>query len=1792
MTDYSLWEVILNGDYPAPTRVIEGVLQPVAPTTAEQRLARKNELKAHGTLLMALPNKNQFKFNTHKDAKTLMVAIEKRFGGNTETKKFQKTLLKQQYENFTCSSSESLDQIHDRLQKLISQLKILGISLSQEDINFKFLRSLPTEWRIHTLIWRNKYDLEDQILDDLFNSLKIYEAEVKSSSSASTSTQNTAFVSFSNTDNTNEPVSAAASAKIPIYALPNVDSLSNAVIYSSFASQSNSPQLDNDNLKQIDADDIENMDLKWQMAMLIVECYNCHMKGHFARECRSPKDTRKNGAVEPQRRIVPVETSTSNALVSLCDGVGSYDWSFQAEEEPTNYALMAFTSSSSSSDNEPNEQVKSPRPSVKHVETSILTANCKGVIDSRYSKHMTGNMSYLSNFEELNGGYVAFGGNPKGGKITGKGKIRTGKLDFDDVYFVNELKFNLFSVSQVCEKKNNVLFTDTECLVLSIEFKLPDENQVLLRVPKENNMYNVNLKKIVPSGDLACLFAKATLDEKVDEGFLVGYSVSSKAFRVFNSRTQIIQETLHVNFLENKPNVAGSGPTWLFDIDTLTKTMNYQPVTADAAFDEKEPEFEGRKPESKVNVSLSIRFEDFSDNSINEDNAAELEDITFFDDEDDVGAKDDFNNLETSITVSPFLTTRVYKDHHVTQIIGDLSSTTQTKSMTRVVKDQGGLSQINNDDFHTCMFACFLSQEEPKRVNQAFKDLSWIEAMQEELLQFKMQKVWVLFDLPHGKRAIGTKWGFRKKKDERGIVFRNKARLVAQGYTQEEGIDYKEVFAPVARIEAIRLFLAYASFMEFMVYQMDVKSAFLYGTIKEEVYVCQPLGFKDTDYLDKVYKVVKALYSLHQAPRAWYETLVNYLLENGFQRGKIDQTLFIQRQKDSDYAGASLDRKSTTGRCQFLGCRLISWQCKKQIVVATFSTEAEYVAVASCCAQVLWIQNQLLDYGDEKVRVEVSDVDLQVSAARLILLLFVQKFLLFGAPTTGVAAEGDVSAADDVVPTADAGISMDLLQNLLDTCITLTRRVEHLEHDKIAQALEITKLKQRVKKLERRNKASKLKRLKKDVAADVKDGQDAEMEESVDVQGRKAESQAQIYQIDLEHANKLITEVVTAASATITAAAPQLTTTAAPTLTPAPSAARRRKGVVIRDPQETAAPSTIIHSEAKSKDKGKGILVEEHKPLKKQAQIEQDEAYAREHLITAVSYKLMLFGLTKDVDVHLMLLGHKLVLLKFWAIVSIKKANDVVKLQALIDKKKVVITEDVIHQDLRLDDADGMECLPTKEIFVELARMGYEKPPPKLTFYKEFFSSQWKFLIHTLVQCVSAKRTAWNEFNYSMASAVICIATGRNFNFFKYIFYSMVRNVDSPSKFLIVGNGFYKVETPLFASMLVESQAGVEEDDVEVLNWNKKIAQALEILKLKRRVKKLEKKRRSKSFGLKRLRKVGTSQRVESSTETFVGASEDASKPREKIEAIDADEDITLMDAETQVDLEVTMTMAQTLIKIKDEKARLLEEKYQILKRKPVSIAQATKNIIIYLKNMAGYKMEHVRGITYDKESFKKLKAVEVSGFESTHDTLTNDQKEMSEEDLKNMLEIVLISEFKVEDLQAKYSLIDWEIHSEGLRSYWKIIRVGGIREAYQSFEEMLKGFDREDLDALYRLVKEKFSTTVPTEDKEKALYVELKRLFKPNTYDVFWKLQRYMNDPLTWKLYTNYGVHHVSSTRRHDIFLLTEKDYPLSNVVMIMMLSAKLQVKEDSDMAIDLVMKIFMKANKPKRKSLDTFSK
>ncbi|GJW89352.1 hypothetical protein Tco_0164692 [Tanacetum coccineum] len=341
MTDYSLWEVILNGNK-VLKRTVGETEQEYEPTTAEEKQDRRNEMKARGTLLMALPNKDQLKFHSYKDAKLLMEAIEKRYGGNKESKKVQRTLIKQKYENFPRSSSKTMDQTFDR----------------------------------------NKEETETISLDDLYNNLKIYEPELVGSSSTSQNPQNVAFVSSNSTnsncnnnineaDNTAYGVSTAHTQCNPT----SKDNLSDAMICAFLASQPNSLQLAREDLEQIDPDDLEEIDLQWEMVMLTirakrfiqrtgrkldvngqrvrfdrtkVECYNCHKNGYYTRESRAPKNQENRGK-ENSKRTVPMETPTENALITQ-DGIRGYDWSYQAEEEhPKNFALMAHTSSGSSS---------------------------------------------------------------------------------------------------------------------------------------------------------------------------------------------------------------------------------------------------------------------------------------------------------------------------------------------------------------------------------------------------------------------------------------------------------------------------------------------------------------------------------------------------------------------------------------------------------------------------------------------------------------------------------------------------------------------------------------------------------------------------------------------------------------------------------------------------------------------------------------------------------------------------------------------------------------------------------------------------------------------------------------------------------------------------------------------------------------------------------------------------------------------------------------------------------------------------------------------------------------------------------------------------------------------------------------------------------------------------------------------------------------------------------------------------------------------------------------------------
>nr|GEU68600.1 putative reverse transcriptase, RNA-dependent DNA polymerase [Tanacetum cinerariifolium] len=1203
--------------------------------------SKRNELKEKITLLLAIPDEHLLKFHGIKDAKTLWEAIKTKFRGNKESKKMQKTILKQQYENFVASRSEGLDKTYDGFQKLISQLEIHGEVISQENANLKLLRSLPPAWNTHSLVMRNKFDLDTLSMDDLYNNLNVCEAEIKVNTAHDVSTASSQGQTFAST-------------------------YTDDVMFSFFANQSNSPQLDNEDLEQIDSGDLEEMDLKWQVAMHTIrmkrfikktrrnlnfngkeivgfdkindECYNYHRRGHFTRENKVPR-SQGNRNRDNTRRVVPVETP-ANALV-VTDGM-DYDWSYQAEEGPTDFSLMAFSSpefknkleeslkekddlkiklekfetssknltnllnsqlsskdkiglgydsqltekdlsnksdvfesasdssvkKSEKDNNQANDRYKAgegyhavpppytenvmpsrpdlsfaglddsiskstisePITSVHETDTEKSVFNNKGkatgqrevrpvwnnakrVNHQNFSNNLTHphpKRNFVPTAVITNSGKVpvnaAKQSSPKAAASTSTTRYvntaanrltvngtkpssnvfhkshspvrrtfnqRTAPKNSDLKEIVNTVKVNNVTtagtkavVSVVQGNRKNAI-KSSACWIRrptgnvidhiskdSGSYMLKRFNYVdlqgRLKHMTRNKSFLTDYQKIdggfvafrgsPKGGGLTCLFTKAIIDEsnlwnrrlghinfktmnklvkrnfvrglpskifendhtcvacqkgkqhkaywKADEGFLVGYSVNSKAFRVFNSRTRRVEENLHIKFLENKHNVVGRGPEWLFNIDSLTNSMNYEPVTvgnqtnndvgieinanAGKAGQEKASDHEyillpfvpsstqssddkdaGDVPDNEdddVSKGSGIDDQDKTHSSTQNVGTAEpsinttstnintgslnintvgpndprmpsLEETGIFDDvydDREVGAEDDTNNLELSTVVSHIPTTRVHKDHPKEKIIGNLNLATQIRRMLNFSKENG---------------------------------------------------------------------------------------------------------------------------------MMDVKSAFLYGKIEEEVYVCQPPGFEDPYFPNKVYKVEKALYGLHQAPRACQDKYVANILKKfdfttvktsstpiepnktlikdaeaadvdvHLYRSMIGSLMYLTASRpdimfvvcacarfqvtlnishlhvvkrifrylkgqpklglwyprdspfdlegfsDSDYVGASLDRKSTTGGCQFLVKILISWHCKKQTIVVNFTTQAEYVAAASCCGQVLWIQNQMLGYG-------------------------------------------------------------------------------------------------------------------------------------------------------------------------------------------------------------------------------------------------------------------------------------------------------------------------------------------------------------------------------------------------------------------------------------------------------------------------------------------------------------------------------------------------------------------------------------------------------------------------------------------------------------------------------------------------------------------------------------------------------------------------------------------------------------------------------------------------------------
>ncbi|KAJ9556204.1 LOW QUALITY PROTEIN: hypothetical protein OSB04_010818 [Centaurea solstitialis] len=566
-------------------------------------------------------------------------------------------------------------------------------------------------------------------------------------------------------------------------------------------------------------------------------------------------------------------------------------------------------------------------------------------------------------------------------------------------------------------------------------------------------------------------------EPKSDESIFIGYSHNSKAYRVFNKRTRTILESSNVDFSETETYSVAS------------------PSNVNASF----PELFTAPPSTDSSTNFSaLDFLDLAD--------YDLPTLTVCSRTGSGEAEDEVSLGETADSGVTHPHTRKWtRDHPPSKIIGSPSQPVTTRSAKNVE--------------NLILFGGFLSEFEPSDVSQALTDPDWVLAMQEELAEFERNKVWRLVTRPWGKSIIGLKWIFRNKKDENDLIIRNKARLVAKGYRQQEGIDYDETFAPVARIEAIRIFLAYAAHKNMTVYQMDVKCAFLNGVLQEEVYVEQPEGFVDPRFPEHVYILDKALYGLKQAPRAWYETLTDYLLGVGYKKGTINPTLFLKRSgkdliivqiyvddiifastkpemcqefentmksqskmsmmgeltfflglqvrrrpdgifinqakyvedllkrfdfggsnpaatpmprnfqlnadtsdivfstgvcarfqcdprdshlsavkrilrylkgtpdfglwypkdsgfeliayTDSDHAGCKLNRKSTSGACQFLGDKLVSWSSWKQNCVSLSTVEAEYVAAACCCLQVLWMKTQLADFGYTMQRIPI-----------------------------------------------------------------------------------------------------------------------------------------------------------------------------------------------------------------------------------------------------------------------------------------------------------------------------------------------------------------------------------------------------------------------------------------------------------------------------------------------------------------------------------------------------------------------------------------------------------------------------------------------------------------------------------------------------------------------------------------------------------------------------------------------------------------------------------------------------
>nr|GEV07777.1 hypothetical protein [Tanacetum cinerariifolium] len=824
-TNYLIWEVIQKGNGPVQVSTdTHGQIRVLPPKTTEEILAKERERKARTTLLMAIPEDHLAKFHKIIDAKEIRKAIKSKFGGNDESKKMQKYIQKQQFKSFSVSNSEGLHKGYDRFQSLLSQLETHGADVSTKDANQKFLRSLPSSW-----------------------------------------SQNVAFVSSDSTSSTNEVNIAygVSTSSGHNSQREGSSSYTDELMYSFFANQSGGLKLYHEDLAQLDEFDLEEMDLKWQEPISFdktkVECFNCHNKGHFARECRSKgnqermRDARNTGHKARDNRRRPAKSDEPKAMVTI-DGEG-VDWTGHAKDDTEDYALMAFNSNNLGSDTK--------------------VTSCSKECENTYAKLKK---LYDEKREQLGVANIEIQAYTLALKRLGYGtQIHEGVLSYE-----NEVLESVFDnrPSDIEDSPMNDRFAK----VKGMHAVLPPMTGIYMP-PKSN--FVIDESKLYMDNPHQTLKGKGIVD--------TGCSRNMTGNKAYLVEYQDINGG-HVAFGENEanktagPQEANNSAGTQDNLDAGNFEMEAEHVpkyfvlplwssytstvkcSTTKNGDEKLNEDTGSKtnkektfPQSTEDLLVQAgAARDTSTNYVNtastpinitstsvktanlSRNIPSLDDIYKVPNDgiftsasyDAEGAVVDFTNFESIMNVSPIPQSRIHSIHPTTQILGDPNLAVQTRS------------KVN---------------KKPKKISQALKDESWVDAMQEELLQFKTRQVWILVDFPFGRKVIKTKWVYMNKKDKRGVVRRNKERLVAQGHRQEEGIDYDVVFSHVARIEAIRIFLAFASYMGFILYQMNVKSAFLY----------------------------------EEAPRAWYATLSTFLVKSGYRRGIINKTLFIKKdQKD------------------------------------------------------------------------------------------------------------------------------------------------------------------------------------------------------------------------------------------------------------------------------------------------------------------------------------------------------------------------------------------------------------------------------------------------------------------------------------------------------------------------------------------------------------------------------------------------------------------------------------------------------------------------------------------------------------------------------------------------------------------------------------------------------------------------------------------------------------------------------------------------------------------------------